>query len=101
MRAILPQVRRPTLIIHRRRDRAVSVASSRYLADHLPEAEYLELPGKDHMPYVGDAERIVEAIVRFGTARATMPARDSTERWLATVLFTDIVGSTELAVRLG
>ena len=101
VRAILPQVHRPTLIIHRRRDRAVSVANGRYLADHLPEAEYLELPGKDHMPYVGDAERIVEAIVRFGTAKAAMPARDSAERWLATVLFTDIVGSTELAVRLG
>ncbi|MEO7852761.1 MAG: adenylate/guanylate cyclase domain-containing protein [Rubrivivax sp.] len=101
VRAILPQVRRPTLILHRRRDRAVKAANGRYLADHLPEAEYLELPGNDHLPYEGDAERIVEAIVHFGTAQATQPTPDTTQRWLATVLFTDIVGSTELAVRLG
>ena len=101
VRAILPQVRRPTLIIHRRRDRAVKVANGRYLADHLPEAEYLELPGGDHFPYEGDADRLVEAIVRFGTSRSALPEARSRERWLATVLFTDIVGSTELAVRLG
>jgi pimeloyl-ACP methyl ester carboxylesterase len=101
VRAILPQVRRPTLIIHRRRDRAVKVANGRYLADHLPEAEYLELPGDDHFPYEGDADRLVEAIVRFGTSRSALPEARTRERWLATVLFTDIVGSTELAVRLG
>ena len=101
VRAILPQVRRPTLILHRRRDRAVSVANGRYLADHLPDAEYLELPGNDHFFFEGDADRLVEAIVRFGTAQATRPVSATAERWLATVLFTDIVGSTELAVRLG
>ena len=101
VRAILPQVRRPTLIVHRRRDRAVKVANGRYLADHLPEAEYLELPGGDHFPYEGDADRLVEAIVRFGTSRSALPEARADERWLATVLFTDIVGSTELAVRLG
>jgi pimeloyl-ACP methyl ester carboxylesterase len=101
VRAILPQVRRPTLIVHRRRDRAVTVANGRYLADHLPDAEYLELPGGDHLPYEGDADRLVEAIVRFGTSRSSLPESRTDERWLATVLFTDIVGSTELAVRLG
>ncbi len=101
VRAILPQVHRPTLILHRRGDRPVSVANGRYLADHVPEAEYLELPGNDHLPAEGDAERLVEAIVRFGTAQASLPTPDTAERWLATVLFTDIVGSTELAVRLG
>ena len=101
VRAILPQVRRPTLILHRRRDRAVGVANGRYLADHLPDAEYLELPGNDHFFFEGDADRLVEAIVRFGTAQATRPVSATAERWLATVLFTDIVGSTELAVRLG
>jgi pimeloyl-ACP methyl ester carboxylesterase len=58
VRAILPQVHRPTLIVHRRRDRAVKVGNGRYLADHLPEAEYLELPGDDHFPWEGDADRI-------------------------------------------
>lgn len=101
VRAILPQVRRPTLIIHRRGDRAVNVANGRYLADHLPEAEYLELPGADHLPFTGDVDRLVEAIVRFGTARSAPAEARTDERWLATVLFTDIVGSTELAVRLG
>lgn len=101
VRAILPQVRRPTLIVHRRRDRAVTIANGRYLADHLPDAEYLELPGGDHLPYEGDADRLVEAIVRFGTSRSSLPESRTDERWLATVLFTDIVGSTELAVRLG
>jgi len=101
VRAILPQVHRPTLIVHRRRDRAVKVANGRYLADHLPESEYLELPGDDHFPWEGDADRMTEAIVRFAAAGSARPDAPSEERWLATVLFTDIVGSTELAVRLG
>lgn len=101
VRAILPQVRRPTLIVHRRRDRAVRVGNGRYLADHVPEAEYLELPGSDHLPYQGDSERLLEAIVRFGTARSARHEARDDERWLATVLFTDIVGSTEIAVHLG
>ena len=101
VRAILSQVRRPTLIIHRRGDRAVNVANGRYLADHLPGAEYLELPGSDHFPFTGDVDRLVEAIVQFSTASSTRVEARTEERWLATVLFTDIVGSTELAVRLG
>ena len=101
VRAILPQVRRPTLVVHRRGDRAVNVANGRYLADHLPDAEYLELPGSDHIPFTGDVDRLVEAIVHFGCARSTRAEARTDERWLATVLFTDIVGSTELAVRLG
>ncbi len=101
VRAILPQVHRPTLIVQRRRDRAVRVANGRYLADHLPEAEYLELPGDDHFPWEGDAARVTEAIVRFAAATPSRREEPPNERWLATVLFTDIVGSTELAVRLG
>ena len=101
VRAILAQVHRPTLILHRRGDRVVNCANGRYLADHLPDAVYLELPGADHLHAEGDAEAIVDAIVRFGTAQASLPTPDTAERWLATVLFTDIVGSTELAVRLG
>jgi hypothetical protein len=101
VRAILPQVRRPTLIVHRRGDRAVNVANGRYLADHVSEAEYLELPGADHLPFTGGADRLVEAIVRFGTSGSARTETRTDERWLATVLFTDIVGSPELAVRLG
>jgi len=101
VRAVLPQIRRPTLIIHRRGDRAVSCANGRYLADHIPDATYLELPGVDHLPQEGDANAIVDAIARFGSAERAAPLPACTDRALATVLFTDIVGSTELATRLG
>ncbi|MDM0015594.1 adenylate/guanylate cyclase domain-containing protein [Variovorax sp. J22P168] len=101
VRAILPQVRRPTLIVHRRGDRAVNVANGRYLADHVPDAEYLELPGNDHLPFTGDVDRLVEGIMRFGVSGPVRAEARPDERWLATVLFTDLVGSTELAVRLG
>ncbi len=101
VRAILPQIRRPTLILHRRGDRAVTNGNGRYLADHIPEAVYLELPGNDHMWFQGDADSIVDAVARFAAADLARPPADHTERWLATVLFTDIVGSTEHAARLG
>jgi class 3 adenylate cyclase len=94
-------VLRPTLILHRRGDRAVNVGNGRYLADHIPDAVYLELPGEDHLFFEGDADSMVEAIMGFAATRRAPSVPDTTERWLATVLFTDIVGSTELAVRLG
>jgi class 3 adenylate cyclase len=101
VRPILPQVRRPTMIVHRRGDRVVHCGNGRYLADHIPEAVYLELPGRDHMWFEGDADSIVDAIARFAAADLARPPVDHTERWLATVLFTDIVGSTEHAAKLG
>jgi pimeloyl-ACP methyl ester carboxylesterase len=101
VRAILPQIRRPTLILHRRGDRVVVCANGRYLADHLPDAAYLELPGADHLWSEGDSDSIVDAIARFAATDWVRPAADHAERWLATVLFTDIVASTELAVTLG
>jgi len=101
VRAVLPQIRRPTLILHRRGDLLVSVANGRYLADHIPGAVYLELPGADHLPWEGDANAIVDAITRFAAADRAHEVVDRTERFVATVLFTDIVGSTEQATRLG
>jgi pimeloyl-ACP methyl ester carboxylesterase/class 3 adenylate cyclase len=102
VRAILPLIRRPTLIIHQRGDRVIRCANGRFLADHIPDAVYLELPGVDHY-FVGqeDADAIVNAIRGFaGIERAREPVRQD-ERWLATVLFTDIVASTERAAQLG
>jgi class 3 adenylate cyclase/pimeloyl-ACP methyl ester carboxylesterase len=101
VRAILPQIRRPTLVVHRRGDRSVPVANGRYFADHIPGANYLEFPGDDHLPWIGDADSIVDAIVHFAGADRARAAPEATERFVTTVLFTDIVGSTELASRLG
>ena len=96
---ILPTIRVPTLVIHRTGDQAVSVESGRFLAEHIPGARYLELPGTDHLPFVGDnADEMADAIEEFLTgARAPV----TVDRVLATVLFTDIVASTEKAVVLG
>jgi Adenylate and Guanylate cyclase catalytic domain len=79
----------------------VSCANGRFLADHVPDAVYLELPGADHMAAEGDADAIVDAIQRFAAAHWVRAPEQHAERWLATVLFTDIVGSTELAAKLG
>jgi pimeloyl-ACP methyl ester carboxylesterase len=96
---ILPTIRVPTLVIHRTEDVTINVEGGRYLAEHIPGARYLELPGTDHIPFVGDnAGEIADAIEEFLTgARAPV----TVDRVLATVLFTDIVGSTEKAAALG
>jgi class 3 adenylate cyclase/pimeloyl-ACP methyl ester carboxylesterase len=101
VRAILPQIRRPVLVVQRRGDQVVRCGNGRYLADHVPDAVYLELPGRDHMYFMGDTQPLVDTLVRFAAAQAAVPHAAPAERFLATVLFTDIVGSTELAGRLG
>jgi pimeloyl-ACP methyl ester carboxylesterase len=101
VRAILPQIRRPVLIVQRRGDQVVRCGNGRYLADHIPDATYLELPGRDHMFFMGDTSPLVEALLRFAAAEAPAAPAAAPGRFLATVLFTDIVGSTELAGRLG
>lgn len=96
---ILPAVRVQTLVIHRTGDRAVSVEGGRDVAAHIPGARLIEFPGIDHLLYVGEnADQIADAIEEFLTgSRAPVPI----DRVLATVLFTDIVGSTEKAAALG
>jgi len=96
---ILSTIQVPTLVIHRTEDVTINVEGGRYLAEHIPGARYIELPGKDHIPFVGDnAGQIADAIQEFLTgSRAPVPV----DRVLATVLFTDIVGSTEKAAALG
>ena len=96
---IVPNIRVPTLVIHRKDDAGINVEGGRYLAEHIPGARYIELPGKDHLPWVGDnAMEIADDIEEFLTgARAPV----TVDRVLATVLFTDIVGSTEKAAALG
>lgn len=98
VRAVLPTVRVPTLVIHRTGDRMVSVENGRYLAEKIPGARLVEVPGEDHFPFVGDTELVLEEIEEFLTGRRAGPSLD---RVLATVLFTDIVDSTRLASELG
>ncbi len=101
VRAILPQLRRPVLIVQRRGDQVVRCGNGRYLSDHVPEATYLELPGRDHMFFMGDAQPLVDALLRFTAAEVPASPAEAGGRFLSTVLFTDIVGSTELAGQLG
>jgi len=97
--AIVSTIHTPTLVIHRSEDAAVNVEGGRYLAEHIPGARYIELPGRDHVPFVGDnADEIADAIKEFLTGLRSPVALD---RVLATVLFTDIVGSTQRAAALG
>jgi class 3 adenylate cyclase len=98
LRAVLPSIRVPTLVLHRAGDRAFPVGHGRYLAEHIPGAKYVELPGEDDLCYVGDTEPMLGEIEEFLTGVRPVPEID---RVLATVLFTDIVGSTERAATLG
>ena len=98
VRHLLPAVRVPTLVIYRARELVAHVEGSRYLAQHIPGARYVELPGVDYLPWVGDQDAIVDEIQEFLTGVRPPPESD---RVLATVLFTDVVGSTEQAARLG
>ncbi len=98
VRELLPAIRVPTLVLHRTGDQWVSVAHGRYLAEHIPGAKLIELPGEDHIPFWGDQERLIGEIQEFLTGARTIP---STDRVLLTVLVTDIVGSTEKAAAMG
>jgi class 3 adenylate cyclase len=98
IRHILATIRLPTLVIHRTGDRDANVEEGRWIARQIPNARFVELPGEDHLPWVGDADSVLDEIEEFLTG-----ARSVSEfnRVLATVVFTDIVGSTEQAARLG
>lgn len=98
VRAILSAIDVPTLVLHRVADRMVPAAQGRYLAEAIPGARYVELPGEDHVPFAGDLDAILDEVEEFlvGSRGAA-----ESERALATILFTDIVGSTEKAARLG
>jgi class 3 adenylate cyclase len=95
---VLPAIRVPALVLHRTGDRICKVEEGRYLAERIPGARYIELPGEDHIPWVGDSDSIIREIETFATQtwREVEP-----DRVLATVMFTDIVGSTAKAATLG
>lgn len=97
LRHLLPEISAPTLVLHRR-DTLLGVGHGRYMADHIDGAKYVELPGSDTLYWVGNSRPMLDEIEEFVTGvRGGLGA----ERILATVLFTDIVGSTDRAALLG
>jgi pimeloyl-ACP methyl ester carboxylesterase len=98
VRGALPSISAPTLVLHRRDDVISPIALARPYVELIPGARLVELPGADHFIAVGDAESVLDEIEQFMTG--DLGAREP-DRVLATVLFTDIVGSTERAADLG
>jgi class 3 adenylate cyclase len=98
VRSVLPSIQAPTLILHRGENRHYRAPMGRYLAEHIPGAKYVELRGTDWYPPFVNAEPVLDEIQEFLTGARPVSAQD---RILATVMFTDIVGSTDLAARLG
>jgi pimeloyl-ACP methyl ester carboxylesterase len=99
VRAILPTISVPTLVVHARDDPGVPVQGGQYLADHIPGARMVELNGADHAPWFTDPDRIASEIEELLTGGHAPPPRS--HRALRTVLFTDIVASTERAAAAG
>jgi pimeloyl-ACP methyl ester carboxylesterase len=98
VRHVLPATRLPTLIVHRTEDRVIDVQHARYLAHHIPGAKLIELPGEVHTPWLGNRDELLNAVEKFLTGKTR---KHEPDRLLATVMFTDVVGSTERAAVLG
>ena len=98
VRDVVPSVQVPALVLHRVHDRLVNVRNGRWLAEHLPDARLVELPGDDHVPWYQEPDQWLGAVQEFLTGARAQPKAD---RVLATVLFTDIADSTRTASELG
>lgn len=98
VRHVLPVISVPTLLLHRTGDRATNVGNSRWMAEQIPEAKFIEFEGIDHHLWIGNTDEILDEIEEFLTGAKPTPEPD---RILATVMFTDIVDSTKKATELG
>lgn len=98
IRRILPSIRVPTLVVHRTDDPLCPVEGARYIAATIPDARYVEVPGADHMPFIGDIDALLDPVQEFLTGA---PPAVEPDRVLTTVLVVDIVDSTGRAVELG
>lgn len=98
IRSVLPTIGVPTLVLHREGDAFRGIETSRYLADRIPGARMVPLPGEDHIQFVGDQDALLGEIEEFLTGSRPSP---EPARVLVTVLFLDIVGSTDRATELG
>jgi pimeloyl-ACP methyl ester carboxylesterase/class 3 adenylate cyclase len=97
VREVLPSIRVPTLVIHTTDD-VLPIEGARWLAKQLPDAQFVELPGDDHWPWISEPDASVDEVQQFLTG---VRHEHEPDRVLTTVLFTDIVGSTERAATLG
>ncbi len=97
VRAVLPSVQCPTLVLHRTGDLDASIGEGRYIAERIPGARFVELEGDDHVPFV-EPDQILDEVEEFITGARPSHVSD---RVLATIVFTDLVGSTERAGELG
>ncbi len=98
VRAVLPSISVPTLVLHREGERFIDVRHSRYLAEHIPGARYIELPGAEVFSFGRQGDQLLDEIEEFLTGARQAP---HLERVLATVMFADIVDSTRTAAELG
>jgi pimeloyl-ACP methyl ester carboxylesterase len=99
LRDVLGTIRVPTLVLHRHGDLMIPVGIGRYLGEHIPGARFVELQGEDHLFFLGDTDTPLAEIEEFLTGSRPHPGAVNTV--LATVLFVDVAGSTELAARVG
>lgn len=98
VRSVLSSIQVPTLVLHRIGDKSIDIEEARYIASQIPGARLVELPGNDHLPFVGDSGVLLDEVEEFLTG--TRPIYKG-KRVLATILFTDIVSSTRHAIDLG
>jgi len=98
VRPVLPTISAPTLVIHRGGNAYVPVEHGRFLAEHIPSARYVELPGRDHHYFFGDADGLLDEVQEFLTG---VRPPEEPDRVLATILFTDVVSSTGRAAQVG
>jgi class 3 adenylate cyclase len=99
VRHVLPALHLPTLVLHRTDEESYSIAEGCFLAEHIADARLVELPGSDHLAWEGDSDLLVSEIDRF--LRSVRDEEAELDRVLATVMFTDIVASTERSSALG
>ena len=100
IRQLLPAIGVPTLVLHRTDDAIEPVGAGRYLGQEIAGANYVELSGVDHFPWVGDQGSLIAEVQRF-VLRVRQEEQETFDRVLATILFTDIVDSTAQSAALG
>ncbi len=98
IRHLLPSIRTPTLILHADRERLISLDAGKFLAANIPGARFAEIRSTDHLPFFDGAEEVLGQIQTFLTGTTPLPEFDSR---VCTIMFTDIVGSTDRAVEIG